>query len=206
VETLECIIKPFKGLPNKGIHSDPKSLAAFGPGDARSKYYKACIMRSKTYSILLLLLIISNAFADDFQSDGSFQYKDVKLSVTAKPFNPKEHDIQKCKITSWEGVCLIDNKPVFGADMGMPKTMLNKAIVQVGAKVIPLDVTCMFNPWFKKPSKGQFEINMIEGGFAVRGFFSDGAGSYVAEWEIISGVSVRTILTSDETIYNHLSK
>jgi hypothetical protein len=163
-------------------------------------------MSFRFYAIVLILILISSASADDFQSTGNFQYKDVKLSVAATPFNSKEHNIHKCKIMNWEGVCLIDNLPVYGADMQMPKTMLNEVIVQIGAKAIPLDVTCMYNPWFKKPSKGQFEIKKIEGGFAVRGFFSDGAGVYVAEWDIISGAAVRTILTNDETIYNYLSK
>jgi hypothetical protein len=161
-------------------------------------------MTSKACYTLLFLVFISNVSADDFQADGSFQYKDIKLSITAKPFNPDGHEIQKCKIIEWEGICLIDGRPVFGADMDLPKTVVDKAIVQVGARTIPLDTTCMFNPWFRKPSNDQFEINLIEGGFAVRGFFSDGAGSYVAEWRIIDGASVRTILTNDEAILVYL--
>ena len=31
-------------IPNKGIHSDPKSLAAFGPGDARRYNLKKLII------------------------------------------------------------------------------------------------------------------------------------------------------------------
>jgi hypothetical protein len=152
----------------------------------------------------LFLVLISNASADDFQANGSFQYGDINLSVTAKPFNAKDHEIEKCKINEWEGICLIDGRPVFGADIQLPKTVLDKAIVQVGAWTIPLETTCMFDPWFRKPSNDQFEINLIEGGFTVRGFFSDGAGSYVAEWRIIDGGSVRTILTNDETIFVYL--
>lgn len=103
-------------------------------------------MSLKSYSIVFILMLISNASADDFQSTSDFQYKDVKLSVTATQFNPKEHNIQKCKIMNWEGVCLIDNLPIYGADMQMPKTMLNEIIVHVGANTIPLDVSCMYNP------------------------------------------------------------
>lgn len=36
----------------------------------------------------------------------------------------------------------------------------------------------------------------------ARGIFSDGAGSFIAEWQIISGTSQRTVLTYEGDITN----
>jgi len=122
----------------------------------------------------------------------------ISLFMSVVSFEPSAHKITKCKILNWEGICLIDDKPVFGTDWELPKKQLTLALVKVAGNSIDLDVSCMFNPWFDKPRTGDFSIKKVEGGYLLRGSFSDGAGSYEAEWLIIQNASVRTKLVHKE--------
>jgi len=122
----------------------------------------------------------------------------ISLSMTVSTFEPSAHKTTKCKILDWEGICLIDDKPVFGTDWELPEKQLTRALVRVAGNSIDLDVSCMFNPWFGKPRTGDFSIKKVEGGYLIRGSFSDGAGSYEAEWLIIQNASVRTKLVKKE--------
>ena len=116
----------------------------------------------------------------------------ISLSVSVAAFEPNAHKITKCKILDWEGICLIDGKPVFGTDWEIPKKQLTRAILTVANVSIDLDCSCMFNPWIDRPRAEDFAVEEVEGGYFLRGSFSDGAGSYEAEWLIIQDASVRT--------------
>jgi hypothetical protein len=141
-----------------------------------------------------------------FQSETTFKFEKAKLHVFASQFEPRNHNIKKCEILNWTGVCLIDGKPAMGTDWEHPKTKFDKAVFEINGKQAALDVSYMYNPWFSKPKKEQFTVKKSEGGWTIQGFFSDGAGSYVAEWVIVSGVSIRTILSNNELIYTALVK
>ena len=39
--------------------------------------------------------------------------------------------------------------------------------------------------------------------FLLRSWFSDGAGSYCAEWLIVGKSSIRTVLTNDEWMFEY---
>lgn len=59
----------------------------------------------------------------------------------------------------------------------------------------------MYNPWFgNEPNRTSF--GMIKDGthLKIKGFFSDGAGSFGTEWLILGDQSIRTILTTDDQI------
>lgn len=128
-----------------------------------------------------------------FQEQASFLLlPDVTLHVRASKFRPEDHKIERFTIwADWQGVGLIDGKQVFGTDWSMPHTQLIAAHVEIGGKTIPLDVSCLFNPWVDIPSKDQFSCTPVEGGYKIRGGFSDGAGSYSVEWRIVRDHSVR---------------
>ncbi len=119
----------------------------------------------------------------------------MSLRMTVVPFEPKKHKITKCQIIDWSGVCLIDGKPVFGADWGLPRNQLVQAELRIGPKTIYLDVSCMYNV---APTPQDFTLEKVEGGYLIRGHFSDGAGSYEAEWFVIENSSVRTRLANKE--------
>ncbi len=123
----------------------------------------------------------------------------VKLHMKMERFTPKEHEIKYCKpafpADNWRGICLIDKKPVFGTDWEMPMFILKEAYVEIKRKKIPLDASCMYNPWFTQfPDVKKFSVENTEGGFLINGVFSDGAGTYEAQWLNIEGASVRTKL------------
>jgi len=114
------------------------------------------------------------------------------------PFEKEKHNITSCKILDWSGVCLIDGKPAFGSDWGIPAFQLVHATLKLNEEAIELDVSCMFNPWFTKPRDIDFSIISVEGGYILHGEFSWGAGSYRAEWLVIGNSSIRTKLEQAE--------
>jgi hypothetical protein len=128
----------------------------------------------------------------------------IVLHLKISEFNPSMHTIDSCQVNGgpngWSGVCLIDHKPVYGTDWGIPFTKLDEAYLLIKGVKISLDVSCMYNPY---PSgmvsiKDAFSIQEMEGGFVVKGNFSDGAGTYTAEWFVINHVSVRTSIKKGE--------
>jgi hypothetical protein len=161
------------------------------------------MLKSRSMLIIVLLAILINPAASEITDrvalDLSFN---IKLHMEAVRFIPNEHKIKYCKpafpTDDWKGVCLIDGKPVFGTDWEMPKYVLKEAIIEINGKRVPLDVSCMYNPWFGMPDSKSFSVEKIEGGFVLEGIFSDGAGAYKAQWQIIDGASVRTKLSQEE--------
>jgi hypothetical protein len=150
----------------------------------------------------LIIFFITTAFSFGFASDqtksGNTENvtiplgERISLSMNITAFEASTHKITKCKILDWEGICLIDGKPVFGTDWDLPKNQLSRALLRIDGNYIDLDVSCMFNPWFGKPKSDVFSIEKVEGGYVLKGSFSDGAGSYEAEWLVIQNTSVRT--------------
>lgn len=156
-----------------------------------------------TALVTLLLMATVPAFADNSKSIKSDSYviplgDGISLQMVVASFDAKKHKIKKCQILDWSGVCLIDGKTVFGTEWELPKNQLIKASVKIGSQTIKLDVSCMFNPFFGKPDRQNFTIETVEGGYLVRGSFSDGAGSYESEWLIIDNSSIRTKLQNKE--------
>ncbi len=152
-----------------------------------------------TAFVTLLLMAAVPAFADNSKSIKSDSYtiplgNGISMKMTVAHFDAKKHKIKKCQLFDWLDVCLIDGKPVFGTDWELPKSQLIKAGVKMGSQTINLEVSGMFNPFLGKPDQQNFTIETVEGGYLVRGNFSDGAGSYEAEWLIIENISIRTKL------------
>jgi hypothetical protein len=62
----------------------------------------------------------------------------------------------------------------------------------------------MFEPWITVASADYFKLAPYDDEWVLAGFFSDAGGGYVARWRILSGTSVREILTNDERIISAL--
>ena len=155
-----------------------------------------------------LLIAIAIASADETKGDNVTVSlsKNVALKMRSKPFIQKNHKIATCNILDHMGICLVDGKPVFGTDWETPKSQLIGAMVVINGEMpVKLDVSCMYNPWAGQPQKKNFAVTTVEGGLVVHGEFSDDAGSYVAEWVIVDGSSVRTKLEKDVDLRSNQS-
>lgn len=95
----------------------------------------------------------------------------------------------------------IDKIPLFGSDGEMPKYVLSNAILKIGNKTYKLQIDNMYNPWFGNSANERFfKIESHGNQSVLKGIFSDGAGTYGAEWIIWGDSSIRTILTQNEDI------
>jgi hypothetical protein len=119
------------------------------------------------------------------------------VEFTAAPFVRARHRLQRCAIGGEKVVCLIDGRPVFGTDGELPDTMLARATVTLDKRRIGLDVSSMYQP---RLNDRTITAERSEGGCTVRACLSDGAGAYVAEWRVVSGVPLRTILSADQAL------
>lgn len=120
----------------------------------------------------------------------------VVLHFAVAPFDSTVHRLEPCEPDG--GHCLINGVPMFGTDYDEPITVVESAALEVEGHRIPLDVSGMTNAWFVRPYQDLFHVESSGPDqpyrWAVRASLSDGAGSYVAVWEVVRGSSVRTML------------
>ena len=162
-----------------------------------------------TISAILILCFASlQAKADDikeFKLDSG-----IKVTIEEAPFDPKGHEIINCKGS--EMPCLIDGGFPYGTDFSLPRSYLKKLIITYEGKSYSLDSSHMFNAWGNRPLEVKGVIRYLGGHCydskhcALRGLFSDAAGSYVAEWVVINGVPSRTVLTSSDDVVHLFMK
>lgn len=120
------------------------------------------------------------------------------LELYRELFNPKKHKIE----TVQNFIISIDECPLFGSDGDLPMSKLTKAILKIKNKTYNLQVDNMYNPW----TGDELNINFFsiihdgENHHILKGVFSDGAGTYAAEWLIEWNSSIRNIITKDEII------
>ena len=120
------------------------------------------------------------------------------LELTRKVFIAKNHTID------YQGnfVVGIDGAPLFGSDGDIPKYELASAVLFINDKQYNLQIDHMYNPWFGDGTNERL-FRIIHGSsndHILKAQFSDGAGSYAAEWLIEYNSSIRGILTKDEVI------
>ena len=95
----------------------------------------------------------------------------------------------------------INGRPIFGTDGGLPKYILIRATLKIRQTRYDLEVGNMYEPWFgDRPNDDLYKLKYDGTEIRLTGLFSDGAGSYGAEWLIVGKSSIRTILTRDEWI------
>lgn len=86
---------------------------------------------------------------------------------------------------------LIDGRQFFGTDGGLPRSQLDSASIIVEGGRVPLDVGQMYEAWFGTPSRDTFSLTRYGDGWVLIRLFSDGAGTYVAHWRILSDLTNR---------------
>jgi hypothetical protein len=149
----------------------------------------------------LVIVLITIAFNMKAQNILQFE-NNIKLKISIVEFDRDNHIVDTCYFENQPYYCKIDQMSWFGSDMGMelPKYELKEIVLLNNDEIIPLDVSKMFNPAFNTTiSKGQFEVKLINNQIEIHGWFSDGAGTYCAEWLVINGTSNRTLLSNSET-------
>jgi hypothetical protein len=127
----------------------------------------------------------------------------VQVEIVEKPFQKSLF-----KITGCDGrtTCLINGRVPFGIDVELPKTFVSKINISYRSSVYSLDSSDMYNAWGNRPLEVKEGIRYFGGkcfdakNCQFRGLFSDAAGSFVAEWKIVDGVSIRTVLTDSNDV------
>lgn len=145
---------------------------------------------------LILLLISFNLFAQS----NKIQIKlNDSISLTLEKSDFKLTDQ---KIDYYKNFPIgINSKIIFGTDGELPKSQLTNAQLKIGEKIYILEIDGMYNPWFGNGiNETLFRLDIQNGEIKLGGIFSDGAGSYGAEWIIYKNSSIRTILSKDEDI------
>lgn len=127
----------------------------------------------------------------------------VRIEITETPFDQAPFKVSGCNGNS--SVCIINDHIPFGTDSTLPKTYTKSIVASYQGKSYSLNSSDMYNAWGTRP----LELKGIRyfGGkcFDVmnckfRGLFSDAAGSFVAEWMIVNGTPIRTVLTDSNDV------
>ncbi|NJY64288.1 hypothetical protein HC174_16215 [Salinimicrobium sp. CDJ15-81-2] len=149
-------------------------------------------MKVKIIFIFLFSTVICSGQTDKV----AIQFNDTtSLELVKADF---ERTNKKIDYLDEQFVVGIDDSILFGTDGELPSSILKEAILKVGNKIYYLDVQNMYNPWFKGINEHFFNFKREGNRFHLTGLFSDGAGTYAAEWLIIGTSSIRTLITDDE--------
>lgn len=155
----------------------------------------------RTFAATISLLLMSVACANEkaFDLGGG-----LKLHLEEREFVSSEWEIELCPGS--ESVCLINGKVPFGVEGSTPKSYLYKLEITNGNQTYQLDISNMFNAWGKRPLEYSGTVKYFFGTCqnpkwcTFRGLFSDGAGSFVAEWKVRMGLTERTVITNSNDI------
>ena len=151
----------------------------------------------KYYPLILL-------FFYSFLSHGQVNSANIKIdSITTLQLVREKFDTKINKLDIKNGFVLgINDCPLFGSDGEIPKDRLIKATLKIKDKSYNLQVDNMYNPWIGDNLNVDFFkiIHSGENHHLLKGVFSDGAGTYAAQWLIEWNSSIRDIITKDELI------
>lgn len=164
---------------------------------------------SSLLTLLSSVVIADNAATADSVSKFSLP-SGVEVKIIEAPFQKSLFKIEGC--SEQDSVCLINGHIIFGVAFGLPKTYLKNIIVSFRGQSYSLDVSDMYNAWGSRPLEYKGTIRYFGGKCfdakhcQFRGLFSDAAGSYVAEWIVVNGKSIRTVLTSSNDVVSLFMK
>jgi hypothetical protein len=151
---------------------------------------------------LLLAVLAAPAFAD---SEATFTLSSgVAVTITEASFENGSFKVSGCTDTS--PGCMINGHVPMGLAFGMPKTYVKQISISYLAQTYLLDASDMYDAWGKRPLERKGFVRYFGGkcfdrkNCRFRGIFSDGEGSFVAEWIIVDGVTVRTVLSGSDDI------
>ena len=131
----------------------------------------------------------------------------VAVRIVEAPFQRSKFKIEGC--TRNDAPCLINGRIAFGGFQGeLPKTYVRSIVVTFDGQSYDLDTSAMYNAWGSRPLEHPGVIRYFggkcfyKGNCQFRGVFADGALSFAAEWRIVNGRQIRTVLTgSDDVVH-----
>jgi hypothetical protein len=156
----------------------------------------------KTFTAIALLILSSSVYAD---SEATFTLPSgVSVKITEADFDAKLFKIAGCTDTA--GFCLINGRVPSGVAFGLPKTYLKRVSVSYQGHTYSLDASDMYDAWGGRTLEQKGTIRYFGGkcydqkNCQFRGLFSDAVGSFVAEWRIVNGLAIRTVLSGSDDI------
>lgn len=154
------------------------------------------------YILLPSILFISSCNAEDKTHTFKLNNK-VGITFIESDFSKARYKITDCGDSY---ICLINNKPFWGSDGKTPQTTLSKAYVTIKNNMIELDTTGMFNPSINTANKVNYSAeHYFNDAWKIRGRFSDGSGSYFAEWLVNKSGSIRILLGDSELLHDAIN-
>jgi hypothetical protein len=129
----------------------------------------------------------------------------VTVSWTILPFDTTKHKLEYCTEGTQVWMCRIDGHDWWGSDRDMapPKSELKQLQLRIGNKQYDLETSTMYNPNYSgRLYPRQFRLKQFPDHHMLYAFFSDGAGTYTAYWNIRNGRAERELLTGDEEAFN----
>ena len=135
---------------------------------------------------------------------------DVRVTIVEAAFHEENFTIDGCSAKS--PICFINGKLPYGLAFGLPKTYIKSVTIFYQGTSYALDGTNMYNAWGNRPLEYPGAVRYFGGGCVdkkncqFRGLFSDAAGAYVAEWLIVEGYAIRTVLTNSIDVVNLFTK
>jgi hypothetical protein len=136
----------------------------------------------------------------------------VAVQIVEAPFQRSKFKVTGC--TGIDFTCLINGRVPMGVDGREPKTYVKSIAVTFDGQSYELDASDMYDAWGSRPLEFPGVIRYFGGkcfdpkprSCQFRGLFSDGAGSFVAEWFVVNGRPFRTILTGSDDVVNLFMK
>jgi hypothetical protein len=128
----------------------------------------------------------------------------VIVRIIEVPFEPSRFKIRGC--TDQNSTCLINGRVPAGVAFGLPKTYVKSITVAFNGRSYSLDASGMYNAWGGRPLEVPGGVRYFGGkcfdpkNCQFRGLFSDAAGSFVAEWRVVNGIPIRTVLTDSNDV------
>lgn len=136
----------------------------------------------------------------------------VKVAIVEELFSPTKARIVGCSVGGETLGCLIDGGIPFGILGGVPKTYVKSLSIAERGKSYLLDVSGMYDAWGARPLEYPGAVRYFGGWCAddrncqFRGLFSDGASTFVAEWRVVQGRPMRTVLTDSSDVVDLFMK
>jgi hypothetical protein len=128
----------------------------------------------------------------------------VRVEIIESPFQKGSIELADCGKPG--KACRINGHLAFGVAFGLPKTYVKSISVSFKGQSYALDSSDMFNAWGSRPLAASGVVRYFGGQCSdaknceFRGIFSDGAGTFVAEWRIVDGIPMRDLLTDSSDI------
>jgi hypothetical protein len=121
----------------------------------------------------------------------------VAITIVEAPFSEAHYPVSCSKDRR---PCLINGRVPFGA-IEAPTTYVKRITATFEKRTFVLDSTDMYDAWGNRPLEQTGVIRYFGGrcydreSCTFRGIFSDGAGTFVAEWVVVNGRAYRSVVT-----------